>query len=100
MTVSPCSSRYLVLFASILVSRDREMRSAIQFHDQPALRTIEIDNVRTYADLSAEFLTKKLTVFERVPKHGFRGNVRFAEYFAQLFLRWVVIDLAWHGERL
>jgi hypothetical protein len=50
------------------------MRSAIEFNDQATFRTIEIDNVRTYATLSAKFVAQELSALKICPQKGFRGR--------------------------
>jgi len=48
-----------------------EVSSTVQFDREPEFRTIKVDNVRTYADLSPELLACKLASLKVLPKKGF-----------------------------
>jgi len=48
----------------------RKVRRPVQLHCQPALGTIEIDNVATYADLSTKLLAEEFSVLQAGPEDG------------------------------
>ena len=48
-----------------------EMRRSIQFDRQLTFRGKEVDNVRTYAHLSSELLTSKLSILQALPEDSF-----------------------------
>ena len=55
------------------------MSLSIQFDSEPAFRTIKVDNVAIYAELSPKFLAKQLAALKRFPEDGFGGSQRFAK---------------------
>src|SRR5438067_1139033 len=62
-------SLYLVVFP-----QHREVFLSVKFDDQRTFRTIKIDNIRTNAVLSAEFLSEALPVPKVRPHHSFSGS--------------------------
>ncbi len=64
----------------------RKVRRPVQLHRQPALRTIKIDNVATYADLSSKLLAEKFSVLQAGPEDSFGRSRGFPELFAKRFL--------------
>jgi hypothetical protein len=55
-----------------LIDRDREVSFSIQLNYQPALRTIKVDNVSTYAALAPKLLSLELAALEKLPQRRFR----------------------------
>ena len=68
------------------------MRGSIKLDNQTALRTIKVDNVRTYAELPPESLSFDLTLLQVRPKHGFRRSAVSPQFSTILFETWVVGD--------
>jgi len=62
------------------------MRRAIQFHGQPAFRTVKVDNVSTYAELSSKLLAQKFSILEACPEDGFGRCSGFPKILAKRFL--------------
>jgi hypothetical protein len=72
ITLKPSPSKYFVLYASyssIVIEKCLSPSSSIT---KPTFRTIEVDNVATYTDLSSEFLPEELATFEVLPEDSFR----------------------------
>jgi hypothetical protein len=58
----------------------------IKFDNDAAFRTIEIDNVATYAVLSTEFLAKKLAALKVLPEDGLGCSQRLTQVLSESFL--------------
>ncbi len=52
-----------------------KVRRTIQLNGEPTFRTIKIDNVATYAQLSPKVSTQKLSLLQTCPKNGFSGSL-------------------------
>ena len=59
----------------------RKMRRPIQLDNNALFRTKEIDNVRTYATLPAEFVAIEAAVFEQSPEDTFWCCWRITQFF-------------------
>lgn len=74
MTFMPRVSKYLVLSVSYSWTFAAKCGAPSKLDSEPVLRTVKIDNVATYADLSAEFLAKKLSALQTCPEDGLRRS--------------------------
>ena len=69
----------------VVLPQNSEVCRSIKIDYQPAFRTVEIDNVRTYALLASELLSQELSLLKVLPQNRF-GRYAPRPQLSTLFL--------------
>jgi hypothetical protein len=79
------------------------MSLSVQLDSEPAFRTIKVDNVSIYAELSAKLFPEELALLKALPEDSFGGSQGFAKLVSMISAFGCVVDSSFvlrHGPEL